>query len=316
VPNYVEPFAGSLAVLLARPHAPRPETVNDLDCYLANFWRAVQADPEAVARYADWPVNEADLHARHQWLVDQADFRERMKVDPEYFDAKVAGWWVWGICQWIGSGWCSRPDWRGRTHAGAGARGVHTKRPRIARGGRGVSRQLPDLSGDSGAVGRGVHASAVDVSQGGVVEWMLRLQDRLRYVRVCCGDWKRILGPAVTTCIGVTGVFLDPPYADTANRTKGIYSEDSLSVAHEVREWAIANGENPMLRIALCGYEGEHEMPDTWACIPWKATGGYGSRGAGRGKENAARERIWFSPHCLKPDTQTSLFDLLREEGA
>jgi hypothetical protein len=27
VPNYVEPFAGSLAVLLARPHDPKVETV-------------------------------------------------------------------------------------------------------------------------------------------------------------------------------------------------------------------------------------------------------------------------------------------------
>ena len=34
VANYVEPFAGSLAVLLARPSAPRVETVNGLDCYL------------------------------------------------------------------------------------------------------------------------------------------------------------------------------------------------------------------------------------------------------------------------------------------
>jgi hypothetical protein len=47
VPNYVEPFAGSLAVLLARPTPPRVETVNDKDCYLANFWRALQHDPEA-----------------------------------------------------------------------------------------------------------------------------------------------------------------------------------------------------------------------------------------------------------------------------
>ena len=43
VSNYVEPFAGSLAVLLARPHAPRVETVNDADCYVANFWRALAA---------------------------------------------------------------------------------------------------------------------------------------------------------------------------------------------------------------------------------------------------------------------------------
>ena len=42
VDNYVEPFAGSLAVLLARPHAPTIETVNDVDGLLVNFWRAVQ----------------------------------------------------------------------------------------------------------------------------------------------------------------------------------------------------------------------------------------------------------------------------------
>lgn len=92
VPNYVEPFAGSLAVLLARPHAAKNETANDRDAYLANFWRATQRDPEQVAFHADWPINEADLHARHCWLVAQADFRERMLADPDYFDAKTAGW--------------------------------------------------------------------------------------------------------------------------------------------------------------------------------------------------------------------------------
>lgn len=55
VPNYVEPFAGSLAVLLSRPHEPRIETVNDKDCYVANFWRALKNDPETVAHWADWP---------------------------------------------------------------------------------------------------------------------------------------------------------------------------------------------------------------------------------------------------------------------
>ena len=43
--NYVEPFFGSGAVLLSRPPGFRGvETVNDLDCYLANFWRALQHD--------------------------------------------------------------------------------------------------------------------------------------------------------------------------------------------------------------------------------------------------------------------------------
>jgi site-specific DNA-adenine methylase len=56
VRNYVEPFAGSLAVLLGRPTEAKIETVNDLDCWVANFWRALQAEPERLARYADWPV--------------------------------------------------------------------------------------------------------------------------------------------------------------------------------------------------------------------------------------------------------------------
>lgn len=48
--NYVEPFAGNLAVLLSRPGgAGKNEPVNDRDCYLANFWRALQADPEQTS---------------------------------------------------------------------------------------------------------------------------------------------------------------------------------------------------------------------------------------------------------------------------
>jgi D12 class N6 adenine-specific DNA methyltransferase len=132
VPNYVEPFFGSGAVLLARPRSHYPfhtETINDRDCFVANFWRALQNDPDAVARYADNPVNEADQHARHLWLVNNPDFQERMKTDPDYFDAKIAGWWVWGQCIWIGSGWC------------AGA--THRKRPHLGNAGTGVHRQLP-----------------------------------------------------------------------------------------------------------------------------------------------------------------------------
>jgi len=258
VANYVEPFAGSLAVLLGRPTPPRIETVNDLDCFVANFWRAVQHDPEAVAEYADWSVNEADLHARHQRLIDRVAFRERVKVEPEYYDAKVAGWWVWGLCQWIGSGWCRVPH-----------------------------KKLPHL----GSAGMGVHSAAA-------LSAFTDLADRLRRVRVCCGDWTRVLGPSPTSKLGVTGILLDPPYADSAGREAGLYAEDSLDVAHAVRVWAIEHGDDPLLRIALCGYEGEHEMPSSWECVAWKAAGGYGSQRADKTNENARRERVWFSPYC------------------
>ena len=68
VRHYLEPFAGSLAVLLTRPHPPQIETVNDLDGFITNVWRALAQDPRAVAQYADRPVNEIDMHAANRWL--------------------------------------------------------------------------------------------------------------------------------------------------------------------------------------------------------------------------------------------------------
>lgn len=47
--HYVEPFAGSLAVLLAKTPS-RMETVNDLDGLLMTFWRVLRDQPEQLAR--------------------------------------------------------------------------------------------------------------------------------------------------------------------------------------------------------------------------------------------------------------------------
>jgi hypothetical protein len=115
VDNFIEPFCGTLAVTLRRPaehfaDGYRVETVNDANHYIVNFWRAVKYAPDAVAEWADWPVMESDLHARHKWLVrsqEVASWREKMRTDPEAFDAKIAGWWVWGQCCWIGGAWCN-----------------------------------------------------------------------------------------------------------------------------------------------------------------------------------------------------------------
>lgn len=361
-PNYVEPFAGSLAVLLARPGgAGKIETVNDRDRYLANFWRAVTAAPDEVARYADWPVNEADLHARHKWLVNQHEFRERMHTDPDFFDPKIAGWWVWGICQWIGGGWCVEPNNHKHPKLDGIGKGVHSdhahepKRQlpdlavpaRARRTGRGVhARQHPHLSSEVGVhrklphlavkadgacAGRGIHSeAAVDAYSPGRIpaissagqgvhlpslgndraihgvsappctEWFRALQERLRRVRVACGDWKRVLGPSVLGKGKNVGgrrpcaVFLDPPYSHEF-RDPYLYSEDDPAVSAQVREWALEHGDDPELRIALCGYEGEHDMPADWVRHEWKAARGY----AGADNDNRSRERIWFSPHCL-----------------
>ena len=285
VSNYVEPFAGSLAVLLARPHAPRVETVNDADCYVANFWRALAAEPSEVARLADWPVNEADLHARHAWLVGRVEFRERMKIDPDFYDAKVAAWWAWGISQWIGSGWCDLKR--------NGASASHRKRP-IVGGWR---------------IGCGVHQGERTSGHASLAGWFNALRDRLRSVRVCCGDWSRVVKPTVLTTSGVTGVMLDPPYSHD-ERDPDLYASEDENVAAAAREWAIAHGDDPALRIVLCGYDGEHAMPKGWRAVEWKATGGYGNQRKDGVNENAARERLWLSPFCVEqPPKQRSLFE-------
>ena len=163
VRNYVEPFAGSAAVLLARPipeDAGRLlETINDADGLLANFWRALRADPEAVAHHADWPVNENDLHARHAWLVGRREnLTARLEGDPDWYDAKAAGWWVWGCCAWIGSGWCTgRGPWgiaedeghKVLARLGGAGLGVKRQLPHLSNAGQGINRNLPHL-GDAG----------------------------------------------------------------------------------------------------------------------------------------------------------------------
>lgn len=283
IANYVEPFLGSGAVLLGRPRVVGTETVNDADCYLANFWRAIAHDPDAVAHWADWPVNEADLLARHKWLIAQSDFRECMKADPAFYDAKIAGWWVWGLCSWIGQGWC---------YAEA------KQLPHLGNAGQGINRKLPHL----GDAGRGER----------IREYFERLAVRFRDVRVACGDWSRVLGDSVTVKHGITGVFLDPPYGSDRNQS---YAVDAQGCAAECAKWAIENGDNPLLRIAMCGYVDEHSFPDGWIEIPWKARGGYGSQANGKGRENSSKERIWFSPHCRGAQLN-ALAELARKKGS
>ena len=157
VGNYVEPFAGSLAVLFHRPHPPKIETVNDLDCFLVNVFRALAGDPDEVAKWCDFPVNEAQQHAVHTWLVGQREtFAVRLMGDPDFYDAQVAGRWLYGMACWIGDGWCSGDGpWQSvdgkLVHLGDAGQGVHRKRVHLGNAGQGVHRKRVHL-GDAGRV--------------------------------------------------------------------------------------------------------------------------------------------------------------------
>lgn len=340
--NYVEPFAGSLAVLLGRPNAhqwwSRIESVNDLDGNIANWFRAVTADPATVAHYASQPVNEADLTSRHLWLVQNATgLRMRLMSDPDYCDPKAAGWWVWGICCWVGGEWCTGlgphtgSDEPSRTNGGT-APGVYRKIPMMsgAHGGKGIHRP-PDITSATPRLSSVVP----DVSghmETTLTEQFEALANRLRRVRVACGSWERVLGNVAQPLAGhTTAVFLDPPY-DPQERRGDLYAvgdgirretgealdlgaayvpDDSVHAL--ARSWALERSEDSDFKIAYCSYSTPSEDAlfehAGWTPYRWSAKGGYGLSANNKARDNKDREIIWFSPSCTLDDLQGSLFD-------
>jgi len=301
--GYVEPFAGSAAVLLARPAftGRRVETINDADGWLVNVWRAIQLDPERVAVHAVGPVSEIDYHARLAWLQERRgdDLVSWLEGDPEAHDAKVAGWWLTVVAAGIGDPFGSGPwrvvdgrltDTRELPHLGNAGGGVNRKLPSLGNAGRGVNRELPSL----GDAGRG---DAL------LVAYLRVLAQRLARVRITCGDWSRVVTDAVaragTGGDGSRAVFLDPPYATSGD----LYAVGATGVAGEAACWA--HEHETTYRIVLAGYDDEHD----WLCgHGWRKERGKAGSGSGYSTraDNGRRERLWLSPSCLGDDRFTA----------
>ncbi|MFB6371564.1 MAG: DNA adenine methylase [Bradymonadaceae bacterium] len=269
VDHYIEPFAGGLGVLLGRPqnHVASIETVNDADGYIVNAWRAIQQAPSQTARrILSRPVSELDLHAWNKQLKQCREdgsleaMAEKLRDDPMYFDVEIAAVWIWGVCAWPGGGWTSKD---------------HERRPVLAR------------------PGRGVHALKNRDSLQHVFRY---LSERLQHVRICCGDWTRVVTGGengALACGSDVGVFLDPPYSHN-ERDARLYAHE-MPDSTAVRNWAVENASD-RVRVVLCGMEGEHEMPDDWNSYKW-TTNGFGSR-----------EVIHFSPTCAGGTEQQQFF--------
>ena len=289
--QYLEPFCGSAAILLGAPTPASLEVVGDLNGFIANFWRCAKFQPAAVAEWADYPVSHIDLGGRHRWIMEQRDRLGAELHDPNWpGDPKVAGWWLWGQCSWIGSGWC---DWFGQiphvSNAGMGVQAVG-QIPHVTDAGRGVQAigQIPHVS-DAG-MGSFDHL----LTTGGKAAWVAlhQLAARLDRVRIIHGEWTRCLNHHYGA--EQTAVFLDPPYL----AFEGLYGTGGTPVAASVCEWA---REHAHLRVALCGHAGDYDLPG-WEQMPWSRSGNtYGS------DKTKDEECIWFSPACLSPTKQLDL---------
>lgn len=78
--HYVEPYCGSLAVLLAK-HPSDHETVNDLDGQLMTFWRVLREQPDALARAcALTPHSRAEQQAAYEPAGDDLETARRVFV--------------------------------------------------------------------------------------------------------------------------------------------------------------------------------------------------------------------------------------------
>lgn len=78
--HYVEPYCGSLAVLLAKPRSPM-ETVNDLDGDLMTFWRVLREQPADLVRVcALTPHSRAEHQAAYDHDSDLGDLERARRV--------------------------------------------------------------------------------------------------------------------------------------------------------------------------------------------------------------------------------------------
>ena len=269
VNHYIEPFAGSSAVFLAQTAKPNFSTINDINGFLVNLFRAIKTNPELLIEESHYPVTQIDMFARHIYIKNNyIELENKLKADESYCDYKIAGYWLYGIVNWIGGGWATidQPS---------------------------ISYRIPSV-GD--APYKYQRSSKLEK-----LWWLSQIQDRFESTRILCTDFEQCLNTSVTERQNNTAIFLDPPY-DSEGHCKDIYARADNNVSSRVREWC---SNNTHLKIILCGYGNEHDTLN-WETYSWRgASGMSGLAGAGRA-HNGRKEKLWLSPSLSA--TQPKLF--------
>ena len=346
-PIYLEPFAGSLAVLLANPHGPaRREVVCDRSPGISNFWRSIQRDPDAVAYWADYPTVHHDLTARDAWLARwNAENAARCVEDADWYDPQAAGWWAWAKSNLI-SGEPGEyehnkrvPFLTGHNHGGQGVQPQRTDIPCVNdRGGKGVQAQraaIPfvagkDMSGKGVTVQRdgiphvpdtGFHTgkgtqkalhngSPLPLDGTRLQPWMRALCERLKGVIVLNRGWQSCLTKPMLMSSYMAHhacAILLDPPYKTEGRSR-IYASDHDGTSDQCAEESYEWAVEH-------GKQGRYRIAycaheNDFPVPPgWTAeVMSFGSGMRSEARRNAIRDQVMFSPGCFAPVEQADIF--------
>lgn len=290
--NYIEPFCGLAGVLFHRPYKPEgvSEVINDKDGTVCNMLRAVRQYPRQIAETLEVPLCEADIQGQAiqlQYARQDESFNDRLRANPEWCDPILAAKWL--LCQSavIGASF-TRGKWTSIPDATSGLNRL-TETSDLSKG---IHLSKPPISGLKGVLNRNLECR---------IEYLQTLAHRLNRVYILQGDWKRCFWKSAPRDTGVA-IFLDPPYSpevqkDTSGNNYALHG----NVAKEVEAWCIEN-HNPTARIVLAGYLDEHEKLLDYG---WRKYDSIASGSGYSGDTTKGFEKLWASPSCNQPETNT-----------
>lgn len=289
VNSYIEPFAGSAAVALANPYWTNLslEVINDFDGMVTNAWRAIKWSPNEVKKWVDWPMNELDSHARSEWVEKQrSELEERlqneeltdiMRKDPHFHDAKIAAWWVWGMCGAIGDSFTEQ------------------------------KKSIPSVLSP-----RGVQSKTFDADQ-----YFDKLATRLKETRITCGDWKRVVKDNILLHRTPVAVFLDPPYASPDRHDTYKHESYSVASEVEEWCFEYGDNPDIKIILAGYEGDYDLPpswVSFPWKTMGGFGNITRTEGGMTQGKANASKERLWINKTCLADHENTIYGQFMVEE--
>lgn len=268
---------------------------------LINAWRAIKHAPEELAKICSDPNSHVLYWQRICYLVkEKENLLDRILQDDEYFDVKLAGYWLYYKGCEIGTIDLDSLDVE-KVYAST-TNGITVGRNQLVSS-------------------NGIHSAYNKIldKEERLITWFNDLKAILENTKICCLDWKRLFNEGVQwQDYGGTrkaAIFFDPPYSNA--RRGGLYRKDSYEVYKEVNEFCIKNADRKTYKIVVAGYEGEHNNLEDYGYTKyeWHAHGGYSNLG-NVVSDNRLKERLWASKSCNNVDMQNMTINQYMKEAS